>query len=230
MATNAFFNNYNNFVEQQLIDDLVIESIKMFGVDIIYITRSADSRDYVLNEDDTPIYDETYEFETYVKNVDAFEGQGDFLSKFGLEIRDQMTLTVANRTFEKFVTRERNARTRPLEGDFIYFPLNEKIFKVVEVEHESVFYQGGTLQVFDMKCELAEYSGERFETGRDNIDTFFDSINTNSLVNANTGTLEGLGDVDPGASNLYFEQDGDSIIDFSEIDPFSETLDIEDNI
>ena len=101
MATNVFFDNYSNFNEQQLVEDLVIESIKMYGVDVIYITRVDGAIDKVFNEDDLPLYNETFEFETYVKNVDGFEGEGDFLSKFGLQIRDQMTLTVANRTLEK---------------------------------------------------------------------------------------------------------------------------------
>ena len=105
MATNVFFRNYDNFNEQQLIDDLVIESIKMYGVDVIYVKRSLGAVDEVLNEDDLPLYDEVFQFEAYVKNVDGFEGEGDFLSKFGLQIRDSMTFTVANRTFERYVTR-----------------------------------------------------------------------------------------------------------------------------
>ena len=170
MATNVFFDNYSNFNEQQLVEDLVIESIKMYGVDVIYITRVDGAIDKVFNEDDLPLYNETFEFETYVKNVDGFEGEGDFLSKFGLQIRDQMTLTVANRTFEQYVTREQGTVIRPKEGDLIYFPLSENIFEIKFVEDESLFYQSGALQVYDMVCELAEYTGQRMQTGRDNID------------------------------------------------------------
>lgn len=224
MATSSFFNNYNNFVEQQLIDDLVIESIKIYGLDVIYITRSLVAEDKLLNEDDLSVFDETFEFEVYVKNVDGFEGEGDFLSKFGLQIRDQITLTVANRTFERFVTKERGERTRPLEGDMIYFPLNGKIYEIKNVEHESVFYQGGALQVQDMVCELIEYSGQRFQTGREGIDTYFDAIDTTDV-----DTLEGISDIDPLADNLTIEQEADSIIDFSEIDPFSENIIIQDS-
>lgn len=223
MATSAYFNNYGNFNEQQLIDDLVIESIKIYGVDVIYITRSLQGVDPIMNEDDISIFDETFEFEAYLKNVDGFEGQGDFLSKFGLTIQDEVTFTVAYRTFEKFVTRENVAKTRPFEGDLVYFPLTEKMYRVNFVEHESVFYQSGTLQVYDMKCELIEYSGERMRTGRPNIDGYFKNIDT-----SNTNSLESLSDVDVYADNLNFETEGDSIIDFSEIDPFSESLDITD--
>jgi len=235
MATNVFFRNYDNFNEQQLIDDLVIESIRMYGVDVIYIKRSLGAVDNVFNEDDLPIYDETFEFEAYVKNVDGFEGEGDFLSKFGLQIRDQVTFTVANRTFERFVTREEASLIRPLEGDLIYFPLSQKMYEIKFVEHESVFYQSGALQVQDMRCELIEYSGQRFQTGREPIDTYFDSINTTDTTTladlANTaGNVFGETDgVDNLSRNYTFETEGDNILDFSETDPFSENINISDS-
>jgi len=223
MATNVYFQNYDYFNEQQLIDDLVIETIQIHGVDIIYITNSIQEVDAIFREDDIPIYDETFDFEVYVKNVDGFEGEGDFLSKFGLEIRDQVTFTLAVRTFEKYVNRIRPDRKRPLEGDIIFFPLNSKMYKIMSVEHESIFYQAGSLQLFDMRCELIEYSGQRFQTGRDNIDTYFNDIDTTQAT-----TLESLETYDDNAMNLDFEKIGDDIIDFSERDPFSEDIDILD--
>jgi hypothetical protein len=235
MATNVFFRNYDNFNEQQLIDDLVIESIRMYGVDIIYIKRSITGRDDIFNEDDMPLYDETFHFECYVKNVDGFEGEGDFLSKFGLQIRDSVTFSVANRTFERFVTRELPEMVRPREGDLIYFPLNEKMFEIKFVEHESVFYQSGALQVSDMKAELIEFSGQRFETGREAIDNYFDEIDTTqtdtlqALANT-TGDQFGVTDgADTLARNYVFETEGDNIVDFSESDPFSENITIQDS-
>ena len=230
MATNVFFRNYDNFNEQQLIDDLVIESIKMYGVDVIYVKRSLGAVDEVLNEDDLPLYDEVFQFEAYVKNVDGFEGEGDFLSKFGLQIRDSVTFTVANRTFERYVTREVVEMIRPREGDLIYFPLNEKMFEIKFVEHESVFYQSGALQVYDMRAELIEYSGQRFNTGYPNIDDYFDDIDTTV-----TTTLADLSNTHPdavGADNLAdnytFETEGDNILDFTEVDPFTENISISD--
>jgi len=231
MATNAFFRNYDNFNEQNLIDDLVIESIKMYGVDVIYVKRSLGAVDEVLNEDDLPLYDEVFQFEAYVKNVDGFEGEGDFLSKFGLQIRDSITFSVANRTFERYVTREVVEMIRPNEGDLIYFPLNEKMFEIKFVEHESVFYQTGALQVYDMRCELIEYSGQRFNTGHPNIDDYFDKIDTTV-----TTTLADLSNTHPDAvgtdslaDNFTFEQEGDNILDFSESDPFTENINISDS-
>ena len=225
MATSAYFRNYNNFNEQNLIDDLVIESIKIYGIDVTYISGEFNNRDEVFNEDDMPFYDEKYEFEAYVKNVDGFEGEGDFLSKFGLEIRDQVTFTVAIRTFERYVTRTNQNKLRPRENDIIWLPLNQKMYRITYVEHESVFYQTGKLQVYDVKCELMEFSNERFDTGIYEIDHYFDSVKTTSDT---VSTLEDLEETDPLAQNLVFENVADDIIDFSEIDPFSESISTQD--
>lgn len=224
MATSSFFRNYDNFNEQNLIDDLVIESIRIYGVDIRYLPRTLVAVDDVLNEDDLSLFNRVRDFEVYVKSVDGFEGEGDFLSKFGLQIRDQVTFSVARRTFERFVSREDVEIQRPREGDCIFFPLNNKIFKIMHVEHESVFYQTGALQVYDLKCELMEYSGERFQTGYYEIDTAFDNVDPTTST-----TLEGLANSDPIAKNYQYEQIGDNIIDFSEIDPFSESISIPDD-
>lgn len=228
MATNVFFRNYDNVYEQNLIDDLVIESIQIYGIDVIYLSRTLEGVDRILNEDDMPLYEKYYEFETYVRNVDSFEGEGDFLSKFGLQIRDQMTLTVAIRTFERFVTRNDQEKIRPLEGDIIWLPLNQKMYEIKYVEHESVFYQSGSLQVYDMRCELLEYSNQRFDTGRPEIDQYFDDMTTVMTANTGVNTLTKLANTDPIADNLFFEQEADGIIDFSEIDPFSENITIQD--
>jgi hypothetical protein len=225
MATNSYFSPYNTFNEQQLIDDLVIESIKMYGIDVTYITGDFNNIDTVLNEDDSPLYDKTYGFEVYIKNVDGFEGEGDFLSRFGLQIRDQITFSVAIRTFERYVTREDQTKLRPRENDIIQLPLNRKMYRITYVEHESVFYQSGKLQVYDVKCELMEYSGERFDTGYPDIDDYFDDIDTSSEF---VSTLTNLANTDPIAQNLEFEQIADDILDFSEMDPFSENITIQD--
>jgi len=229
MATNSFFRNYDSFYEQNLVDDLVIESIRMYGLDVIYVTRSNVGVDVIWNETDTPIFDQTFEFEVYVKTMDGFEGEGDFLSRFGLQIRDQATFSVARRTFERFVTKEKSNHIRPYEGDLIYFPLNNKLFEIKFVEDESLFYQMGDLQVYDLKCELMEYSNERFQTGRENIDNYWRSVTTSNDASANNApTLESLETIDPIARNLQFEQTADGILDFTEIDPFSEQININD--
>jgi hypothetical protein len=98
-------------------------------------------------------------------------------------------------------------------------PMNNKFFKITFVEHESVFYQTGALQVYDLKCELFEYSNERFETNIEEIDTHYDAYKTDDVV-----SLEVMFDVDPIAKNLFYEEKGNDIIDFSELDPFSEVI------
>jgi len=226
MATNSYFRNYDNFNEQNLIDDLVIESIRIYGLDIKYLSGVFNNVDKIFNEDDTPLYNEMYGFEVYVKNVDGFEGEGDFLSKFGLQIRDQVTFTVAIRTFERHVTRVNQTKVRPRENDIIWLPLNQKMYRITYVEHESVFYQSGSLQVYDVKCELMEYSNERFETGRYDIDHYFDNVSTTSTF---VTTLENLANTDPIAQNFEFEKLADDILDFSDVDPFSENISIQDS-
>jgi len=203
-------------MEQYLIEDLVIESIKIHGHDIYYITRTAGALDDVLNEDDLSEYKRADFIDMYIKNFDGFEGEGDFLSKFGLEIRDEMTLTIARRTFELDVSTY-TGNDRPLEGDLIYFPLNKKMFEVKFVEHEPVFYQMGALQMYDLRCEMFEYSQETFNTGVAEIDTLFAGFETTS----NT-SIEFLETQDSFADNSTIETAADSIIDFSEADPFSE--------
>jgi hypothetical protein len=219
MPTSPFFSNYNFANEQSLIDDLVVESIRIYGIDTYYLTRSLQAVDGILNEDDLSIFDQAYLMEMYVKSVDGFQGEGDFLSRFGLQIRDQVTFTVAFRTFERYVTRVNPDKIRPLEGDLVYFPLNGKFFEVTHVEHESVFYQTGALQVYDLKCELFEYSNERFETGVEAIDTYFDNIKTESVSNLST-----LKERDSIANNIDFEDQRNDVLDLSEFDPFSETI------
>lgn len=221
MSTNTFFNSYEkNGNESNLLEDLIIESIQIYGIDLVYLSRSLQSVDEILNEDDLSIFDKAYDMEMYVKSVDGFGGEGDFLSKFGLQIRDQVTFTVANRTFEKYVTRIDADLPRPFEGDIIYFPMNNKFFKIMHVEHESVFYQMGGLYVYDIKCELFEYSNERFQTGRTEIDTYYDNYTTQSSNNS----LTDLNSIDTDSKNIFFETEANDILDFSEVDPFSETI------
>lgn len=218
MATNFYFSNFTNSSEQELIEDLIIESIRIYGIDAWYINRQLGAKDELLNEDDLPIYDKAFMMEMYIKDVDGFGGDGDFLSKFGLEIRDSMTLTIAMRTFNKEVGGW-TLDVRPQEGDLIYLPLNEKIFKVMHVEHEAIFYQMGQLQTYDLRCELYEYSGERFETGYEEIDTLLDGydLTTNTAL-ANVESVDLFGD------NFTIETEADNILDFSESNPFGENI------
>lgn len=219
MAVSTFFNNYNRKQDQELMDDLLVESIRIHGVDTVYVARKTDNVDKMMNEDDTAVFYGAYEMEMYVKNVDNFGGQGDFMSKFGLQINDTITMSLAIRTFNKYATRVDPDLTRPREGDLVYLPMNKKFFEVMHVEHESVFYQFGSLRIYDLKLELFQYSNEIFETGNITIDQFHDGFKT-----ATADTLEELHDLDPIANNIFFEDESNEILDFSVTDPFSEII------
>jgi hypothetical protein len=219
MATNFFFNNFGNSMEQGLIEDLVVESIKIYGIDLYYLPKRNVARDTVFREEELVTYNAAYAIEMYIKNVDGFEGEGDFMSKFGLEIRDRITFTVSRRSFSAEILTNEADMVRPLEGDLIWFPLTRKMYKIMFVEHEAIFYQLGSLQVWDMTCELFEYNNETFETGISDIDSVYAELD----VDINTAIASSVTLTDIQAQNEEFETDGQSgILDFSEMDPFSE--------
>ena len=237
MATNFYFNNFAASGEQQLIESLVVESIKIYGHDSYYLPRTSVRIDDVLGEDSYAQFNSFHLTDLYIKNVEGFQGQGDFLSKFNLEIRDQVTLTMARKTFGEDVGAF-SGRNRPLEGDIIFLPLNNKFFEIKFVEHEAIFYQLGSLQTYDLVCELFEFSNEQFNTGLDFIDNVYTSLSTD-LSDYNILFEDGkfmltedgfelilddfyLEEIDPSSDNLSFQQEGDAILDFTEIDPFSE--------
>jgi hypothetical protein len=204
-------------MEQTLIEDLIIESIRIYGLDCWYIPRTLGAKDDLLNEDDLSIFDQAYMIEMYVKNVEGFEGDGQFLSKFGLQIRDSMTLSVSIRRFSEDVALY-NEQIRPNEGDLIYFPLTRKMYEVMFVDNKPIFYQLGALQMYDLRCELMEYSNEVFNTGVEEIDI----ISANRLTTANN-TIAGIESLDPLADNLTIETVADTILDFSAENPFGES-------
>ena len=220
MATNFYFNNFTNSGEQNLIEDLIIETIRIYGLDVWYLPRTLGGLDDLLNEDDLSIFDKAYMVEMYIKSVDGFEGDGQFLSKFGLQIRDSVTFTMSQRKFVQDVGLY-NEEVRPNEGDLIYFPLNRKLFEVMFVDNKPVFYQMGALQMYDLRCELFEFSNERFATGVLEIDVLLDAYRTTG-TNANTAVanVESLSLL--GADNFTIETTADSILDFSETNPFGD--------
>jgi len=239
MPTSFFFNNFNSSQEQLLIENLVVESIKIYGHDVFYLPRKLHAVDNIYGEDASSIYNAYYMVEMYIKNIEGFEGEGDFLSKFNLEIRDRITFTISRRTFSSEIgTTE--GMIRPLEGDLIYFPLNQKIFQVKFVEHEAIFYQLGALQTYDLVCELFEYSGETIDTGVPEIDAvqanFSPAMSSFAILTEDKNYYyitdeDGYKLVnesfdqnitDPISDNDEFETEADTFIDFSENDPFSE--------
>jgi hypothetical protein len=204
-------------MEQTLVEDLIIESIRIHGVDMWYLPRVLGAKDDLLNEDDLPIFNHAYQIEMYVKNVEGFGGDGEFLSKFGLQIRDSITFSMSMRRFAEDVGLY-DQEVRPNEGDLIYFPLNRKVYEVMFVDNKPIFYQLGALQMYDLRCELFEFSNERFNTGVEEIDSI-----TAKIITTGNNTIEGVESLDPFADNLTIETAADGILDFSENNPFGES-------
>lgn len=237
MATNFFFNNYGASQEQLLYEDLIIEAIKVYGVDVIYIPRTTVNVDNVFKDPEYSVYSSGIPVEMYIKNVDGFEGDGSFLSKFGIQVRDQIVFTMAQRTFANEISGY-ILEERPREGDLIWFPFTESLFQIKYTDVKAIFYQLGTLQTYDITCELYEGNSDQFQTGIAAIDNKYnkftlDMINNGVLLETGDQLLteygfnllletESIELIDPQAENDYIEQEADKILDFSEFDPFSE--------
>lgn len=170
MATNVYFSPKVK-TEQNLYEDLVIESLKMYGQDVIYIPRQLISRDEIMNEDYSKFTD-GYTIEMYIETSEGFAGEGDLLGKFGVEIRDQATFVVSRKRWENLVGFYNNSinDTRPSEGDLVFLPLSKSLFEIRFVEHEQPFYQLNNLPTYKLECELFEYNNEELETGIREID------------------------------------------------------------
>jgi len=166
MPTNVFFNHAVS-TEQHLYEDLVVESLRMYGHETFYLPREIIEEDSILGEDVQSTFGDAYSVEMYIENTDGFEGEGDLFSKFGVSVRDTATFIISLRSWERFISLDSNLATslRPNEGDLIHFPLSGSLFEIKFVEHENPFYQVGKLFVFKLQCELFEYSGEDFDTG-----------------------------------------------------------------
>lgn len=170
MPTSFFFSNYNSSQEQELLEDLVIESIRIYGSDCYYVPRITTRYDQLFAEDAQSSYIDSYMIEMYLKNVMGFAGDKEFMSKLsGVEIRDQIILTCARRVFNELIGQQNNFE-RPREGDLVYFPINNRCFIIRYVEAFEFFYQLGKLYTWDITLELFEYSSELLNTGIPGID------------------------------------------------------------
>ena len=168
MATNQYFNKFKNKAEQRLVEDLVVESIKIHGVDCVYIPRTLVNVDEIFGEDKLPKFENGRELEMYVDSYDGFEGEGEVMTQFGLEIKDEITLTLSRRRFyEAFADKN---YSYPREGDLIYFPLSNGLFEINFVEREQNFFNFGKTFTYQIKCSMFAYSGEDMDTGWDQID------------------------------------------------------------
>lgn len=200
MATSVFYNNFQASQEQDLLDSLIIESIRIFGHDVYFIPRKLNNYDSVYGADDQSSYELAILMEMYIKSYDGFKGDGNFMSKFGIEIRDQVIFSMSQRVFDDEVS-VITTQPRPNEGDLIYFPLNKKCFQIKYVEKFEMFYPLGKLYTWDVTCELFEYSNERISTGVPEID----ALQKHFDINAIDWTIR---DLDGGA---LLDEEGDYI-------------------
>ena len=239
MTTNFYFNNFTNSQEQILIEDLVLESIQIYGHDVFYCPRTLIDKDEVYEEDALSQYNSNYLIDMYIRSYESYEGDGQFLSKFGLEIRDQVTFNVSVRNFMNEIGSVEMI-DRPQEGDLIYLVMADRLMYVKYVNKTPVFYQMGAIQMYDLVCEMFEYSSEQLNTGIEAIDSI-EKLSSLSLDAFGILTNDGLllvtqegnpiiqGSYDFGTQagdafedNVEFETEGDSILDWTQIDPFSE--------
>tara|TARA_R110002096_G_scaffold18661_1_gene63384 strand:+ start:561 stop:1490 length:930 start_codon:yes stop_codon:yes gene_type:complete len=171
MPTNVFFSPKVS-TEQFMYEDIIIESIKMYGQDVYYLPRKIMQRDFILGEDAESQFNTANVVEMFIENTEGFEGEGNIFAKFGMEIRDEVTFIVARRSWSKTVgmfNSDINGE-RPMEGDLIYLPLSKSFFEVSYVEHEAPFYQLSNLPVFKLQARMFEFNDEEFNTGIAELD------------------------------------------------------------
>lgn len=246
MATNHYFQSGipgGRSSEQRLMEDIIIECLKIYGFDVYYIPRKTVAYDSILTEDPLNKFEHAYPLEMYLSDVSGFQGENNLLTKFGVEIRDTATFVVARRRWDEVVARDGNVQltTRPAEGDVLYFPLTKAYFQIMKVDALDPFFQVGKLYVYKLECELMRNSSEVFDTGNSEVDGRPGEVSLD--VNAfNILTEDGnrllyefytdtymineafiVKDIIPGVQNETFAGEID-ILDFSERNPFGEVL------
>ena len=216
-AQDYVFSNHTNLLkansssqEQKFIENLIVESIEIYGQDIYYLPRTYVNRDTILGEVENSRFTQALAVRAYVNNVEGWEGQGELLSKFGVRIEDKTTFIFSREKFTSAVDDNAtlNVEGRPNEGDLIWFPATKHLFEIQFVEAERPFYQLGKGYVWECQCELFEYSDEEINTGiadLDAIETAFANAITVGLVAGGSGTFTAGETVTGGTSNVTAE-------------------------
>lgn len=186
MATNPYFTQ-GTTGEQDLIEELIIESLKIYGKDFLYIPRTLYSKDVIFGEDRLSKFEHAYPIEMYFDNIESLAGQGAMIQKFGLMMDQSATLTVARKRWTELIGVHGTTHlpNRPNEGDLIYYPLTKGLFEIKFVKHQEPFYQLGKLYTYKLDIELFQYSSEKIDTGIPEIDAFETLKSFDVAVNAN---------------------------------------------
>ena len=196
--------------EQKFMENLVVESIEIYGQNIYYVPRDIVNRDTIFEEDSDGRFSSARAIRAYVNNAEGWEGQGELLSKFGIRIEDKTTFIFSREKFKEKVDdlETLNVEGRPNEGDLIWFPITKHLFEIKFVEVEKPFYQLGKGYVWECQCELFEYSDEEINTGiadLDAIETAFANAITVGLVAGGSGDFTAGETVTGGTSNVTAE-------------------------
>jgi hypothetical protein len=245
MPTNFYFQSGNTpgtTNEQRLLEDLIIESIKIYGHDVYYLPRTTVKQDNILGEDVLSFFDTAYPIEMYLQNVQGWDGNSEIFTKFGISVTDQATFVVSKRRWEDSVSANDNSGlqlpTRPAEGDLIYFAKTKSMFEIKYVQHLDPFYQLGKFHIYSMNCELYQYSSEVFDTEISEIDAAQGKYTMDQLefnVQTEAGDLllteNGFSIIleqfsrktqNPFSDNDDFASGRSDILDFTEVNPFGE--------
>jgi len=244
MPTSVYFDT-GTTAEQRLYENLIIEQLSVFGQDVYYLPRKLVNKDTLFGEDASSSFNDAYIIEMYLDNIEGYEGQKEMMTRFGVDMQDEATWVVSKRRFEQLISLDQNliVSTRPNEGDLIYFDKSKKLFEISFVDHDDPFYQLANLPVYKLRCRTFDYSHEDMTTGVSDIDAIETAQSLDALeyqVTLESGTelgtnylLTEYGDwivsedysvaaVDLSSDSDWFETQGDSILDFSEMNPFGE--------
>lgn len=210
MVTNRFVNqpDHTDSGFQAEYDKLIKESIQFYGHDVVYLPRKLVNEDTLFGEDTLAEFRENGCIEMFIESVEGFQGDQDFIAKFGIEVKNQITLVVSQ---SRWLEENINELVRPKEGDLVYLPLTNDLFEIKYVKDDFVFFQQNKNFMFRLTCEEFDYSQEDFDTGIPEIDAIADEFENDD----NT-------DNDPFANNPEIEIGSNAIKDFDEIDPFGD--------
>ena len=205
MSISPYFKHISSKPEQDLVTELAREVIYLRGMDLIYIPRDNPNIDYLFGEDNDSVFQEGVVLEMYPMEMEGFGGDGDIMSKFGLDIRDEVTIQIAPKRFSSVVTRKYPEIVRPREGDLIAYSLAKALFEITYVEHEKPFYTRGVQTVWELQCKRFIYNRDELQTGIDDIDNIATTppVDDNTDIQTESDTFVNFDESDPFSSNSY---------------------------
>lgn len=203
--------------EQNLVEELIIECLGIYSVEVQYIPRTLVSKDEILGEDRLSTFENAFPIAAYFENIDTFDGGGFMVQKFGLMVEQSATITIARKTWNDLVgvTGQSILPNRPCEGDLIYFPLSKGLFEIKFVQHQDPFYQLGKLYVYKLQIELFQYASEKLNTGESEIDVFETLKSFDETINPDVDVPDSYGD------NTKFKNQASTIV-FNTNNPFGD--------